>query len=294
MLKAFLRIRRAPTRGHYETRGYQVFRKILPADEVVELAALARSFRTFRGSALRQSGKLESNDFFPGTDLVRNPLLNAHLPISDELTPIRRRLNALVASPQLAGRLRQLDGADRYNIHQTLLFFTAQTTGLHLDSWGLDTSPRGFAHTVWIPLQDITFRSGVPALLPWPLGKVITESELELSADGSFNERYERYHQALSAKLLEDSPEIATVLVRRGDVMVWSSLTPHFTMPSDPFPIERLSIQILVQPTHLWWGNFLDQPQHRPTTRAIRMTNDFSYFVHEDTSKTYGIEGDER
>jgi hypothetical protein len=45
-------------------------------------------------------------------------------------------------------------------------------------------------------LQDIDFRSGVPAAIPWPVGKVVTEAQLGLPSEGANHERYERYHQA--------------------------------------------------------------------------------------------------
>jgi hypothetical protein len=243
----------------------------------------------YQGEHLRQSGRAEVNDFFPGMQLIRNPPFNLHLPLSSELRPLSVALQELITSPALAGRLRELDGAEHYHINQTLLFFAAQTTGLHLDSWALDTVPQGGAHTLWIPLQDLDFRSGVPAIIPWPVGKLMTEAEFGLSADRPYGERYARYHQALSAKLLERGPEVATALVRRGDVMIWSSLTPHFTMPSQPFPTERLSLQVLIRPAHLKWGNFTVQPRDHPPIRVLRATDRFSYFVSEDIHRDFGI-----
>lgn len=241
------------------------------------------------GECLRQSGRAEVNDFFPGTTLIRNPPLNLHLALSKELHPLSQALQQLVTSPTLAGRLRELDGASHYHINQTLLFFAAQTTGFHLDSWGIDTVPHGGAHTLWIPLQDLDFRSGVPAVIPWPIGKLVTEADLGLKAEGPNNERYDRYHAALAVKVLNDSPNVATALVRRGDLIVWSSLTPHFTLPSLPFPVERLSVQVLLRPAHQNWGNFTVQPTSYPPTHVVRATEHFSYFVPREIHQQFGI-----
>jgi hypothetical protein len=276
----------------YQQRGYEVFRNALPLGTVNAVAELARGLSTYGGEILRQNGQLEVNDVFPGTQLIRNPVLNAHLPISEAMKPVCAALRALITSPALAARLKELDNAEHYTIHQTLLFFAAQTTGLHLDSWALDTSPRGFAHTLWVPLQDMDFRSGLPCVIPWPQGKVVTEAELGWTGAGTYGERYDFYQRALSEKLLGGSPEIATALVRKGDFIVWSSLTPHFTLPSQPFPTERLSLQVLLRPTHHRWGNFIDQPIDHPTKRVIRMTDRFSYFISEDICRDYGIAGD--
>lgn len=180
------------------------------------------------------------------------------------MEPLESALTAVVTSPQLVEALHKLDGAEHYNIHQTPLFFAAQTTELHLDSWGLDTAPHGFAHTLWIPLQDMTPDLGLPGVIPWPRGKVVTEADLGLPASGSTAERYEPYHRALSAKLLADSPDVRTALVRRGDAIVWTSLTPHLTLPARAYPCERLSLQVLLRPMDTRWGNFTVQPPDQP------------------------------
>jgi hypothetical protein len=110
-----------------------------------------------------------------------------------------------------------------------------------------------------------------------------------LTAEGPNSERYDRYHTALAAKVLNDSPNVATALVRRGDLLVWSSLTPHFTLPSLPFPVERLSVQVLLRPAHLNWGNFTVQPTSYPPTHVVRATEHFSYFVTKEINQQYGI-----
>jgi hypothetical protein len=281
-------------RQQYRDRGYFVFRDALPVNQVDALANLAHHHvLPYQGPILRRNAKVEVHDFFERTTLISNAILNAHLPISEAMRPVEAALTALITSPAVSDRLQLLDGpeTEHYNIHQTLLFFAAQTTEPHIDSWGLDTAPRGFAHTVWIPLQDMTFRSGLPSVVPWPQGKVVSEAELGLPAEGSHTERYDRYQQALAAKLLAGRPEAITSPVRRGDFIVWSSLTPHFTLPSLPFPVERLSLQVLLRPLHLRWGHFLDQPSDHPTNRHIRINERFSYFVNEDVSRDHGIAG---
>jgi hypothetical protein len=277
-------------RRHYRRRGYYVFRNVFPVEQVDALADLARNMMpAYQGEYLRQSGRSEANDFYPGTQLIRNPPFNLHLPISSDLRPLSWALQALITAPVLADRLKELDGAEHYHITQTLLFFAAQTTEFHLDSWALDTVPHGGAHTLWIPLRDMDFKAGLPSIVPWPLGKLVSERELGLSSDRPHADRYARYHEALSAKLLEDGPEIAAALVRRGDLMVWSSLTPHFTLPSQPFPTERLSLQVLVRPAHLKWGSFTVQPVDHPNTRVLPVSDQFSFFVSEDIHRDFGI-----
>ena len=264
-------------RRQYRQQGYRVFRRTFPGEEIEVIAAMIRSMVPGYGSEIRrQDGKFAPNEFFPGTRLIRNPLLHPHLSLPRELEPLSTNLRALLTAPALAAQLRELDGVKHHTIHQSLLFFAAQTTDLHLDSWSVDTAPLGHSHTVWIPLQDLDHRSGVPSLIPWPTGKVVTESELRLRQIGSRDERYDEYHRALRKMMLDRSPEAVTPLLRMGDVIVWSSLTPHFTLPSQPFPIERLSLQVLIRPAENRWGDFLSQPYDQTSVQLERVTKHFS------------------
>ena len=277
-------------RRHYRRRGYYVFRDVFPVEQVDALAHLARSMMpAHEGEILRQSGRAEANDFFPGTSLIRNPPFNLHLPLSTELQPLTAAIQELITTPTLAARIADLDGAQHHYVNQTLLFFAAQTTAPHIDSWAVDTVPHGGAHTLWIPLQDMDHQSGVPAVVPWPVGKLISEREFGLSTDAPHADRYERYQAALATKLLEDTPEIVTAFARRGDVLVWSSLTPHFTLPSQPFPRERLSMQVLLWPAGAKWGSFTAQPDRFPDTRMLAATGCFSFFVPETIHQQFGI-----
>jgi hypothetical protein len=278
----------------YDESGYCLFREGLPPDEIGALHDTAYDLVTpYRGKILRRNGKLEFNEFFPepafqhwGTDhgtytvLVANPLLNGHISLPEGLEPLSAAMRALITSPAVYERLTALDGAEHYTIHQTILFIAVQTTAIHLDSWTLDTAPHGFAHTLWIPLQDMDHESGVPCVIPWPRSKIVTEMELGLTdSDLSFGERYDRYHQAFSKKLMASGPDVATSFMRKGDFIVWSSLTPHCTLPSRPRYIKRLSLQVLLRPTHLRWGNFVIQPTQWTPDRVEQVSDRFSFLL---------------
>jgi hypothetical protein len=266
---------------HYRSRGYHVFRGVFPAEEIDAIAGMARTVCSFDGELCRQDGLLSTNSFFPNTTLVRNPLLHPHLSLPGPLNPLATALRSLVTSPALADCLQVLDGERHYIVHQVLLFFAAQTTELHLDSWSLDTVPLGRSHTVWIPLQAMDHGSGLPAVIPWRYGDVIREEALGLTPGGTDRreERYENYHRALRTKLLSGSPEVATSLLRTGDFMAWSSLTPHFTLPPRHFPAERLSLQVLIRPSRLRWGDFIEQPYGQTSVQVTKVSDRFSIRV---------------
>jgi hypothetical protein len=268
-------------RRDYQARGYKVFRGAFGTRDIERIADLTRQMiPCYEGKLRRQDGLFACNDFYPGTRLVRNSLLHPHVSLPDELAGLRDSLCRLVTSPALGERLGELDGrAGHYVVHQTLLFIAAQTTDMHLDSWSVDTTPLGRSHTVWIPLQNLDHRSGVPSVIPWPRARVVTEEDLGLAATGSRDERYERYHEALRLKLLKSSPEAVTPLLRMGDFVVWSSLTPHFTLPAQSFPVERLSLQVLIRPAEMRWGEFIAQPYDKTSVKLQRVNDRFSIRV---------------
>ena len=185
---------------HYQDRGYQIFRGMLPPDLVNAVADRARQLVSYGGNVIRQNGTFSAHDFFPGTQLIRNSPANMHLPLPGEQAPLSTALRDLLSSQALAECLKKLDGAQHYNVHQTIVFYAGQTTEMHIDSWSVDTAPHGFAHTLWIPLQDIDPNSGSVAVVPWPRGKVVTEKELGLPASGDNTERYDSDNGTVSPK----------------------------------------------------------------------------------------------
>lgn len=269
----------------YRENGYRHLRGVLSVDQVTEFADLAYKMITpYRDEILRQDGRYAFNDFFPSSTLVRNSVSNAHLRLPPELKPVSTSLRALLTSSGIYNALHELDGAEHYTIYQTIIFFAAQSTIPHLDSFSSDTAPHGYAHTMWIPLEDMDYLSGVPAVVPWPIGKLLTESELGLPDDPnlSFRERHDRYCLALSTRLQEEGMDIRTAFMRKGDVLVWGSLTPHFSFPSNPAPRRRLSLQVLVRPTHLTLGNFAWQPAQWEDHPVEQMNSRFDFILKDN------------
>jgi hypothetical protein len=266
----------------YAQRGYQIFRGALQVEAVDAAAHEARKIPKFPGRIRRPNGTMELNQW-AGSPLqklakkfVRNPILNAHLEMPAALDGLHIAIRRLVTGESLWACLHALDDAEHYTIHQTILFLTSPQTAVHTDSWGTDTVPNGFAHTAWIPLQDLDRTSGVPCVIPWPLGKRLTEEELGLTPEADFAERYESYHRALQAKLNATSPDVMTAFLNRGDLFIWSSLTPHGTLPSYPISRERLALQVLIRPSHMLCGTFLRQDGWPDEPK--RISDRFSFF----------------
>jgi hypothetical protein len=124
------------------------------------------------------------------------------------------------------------------------------------------------------------YLSGVPGIIPWPVGKFVTEAELGLPAgDLTFRQRHDRRCDALAKNLLNEGTAIYTSFMRRGDFLAWASLTPHFSLPSSPFPRRRLSLQVLIRPTHHRWGTFDNQPEKWFSDPAEQVSDRFAFVI---------------
>src|SRR5262249_6247122 len=91
--------------------------RIIKSTEVLCLPARSNALQRWHGSRFpfmakklrRQGGKFAANDFFPGTQLVRNSLLHPHISLPDSLSELRDslcRLGAIYLIPIGVGDLQ--------------------------------------------------------------------------------------------------------------------------------------------------------------------------------------------
>jgi ectoine hydroxylase-related dioxygenase (phytanoyl-CoA dioxygenase family) len=191
-----------------------------------------------------------------GTRIPNDGLLNPHA--QPETGRTAAAIETLLLTEAFADLLTTIDGAGNYTVRQTIIFFMPPGTHLHVDGWGFDTQPRGFAHTLWIPLEPITRDNGPVAIVPWPRGKVVSPAELGVEEpseppDGS-RRPHKAYHAALEAHLREHAPDAVVPDLDPGDLVAFASTTPHRTLPfQSP---SRWAMQILVRPSNLRWGSW--------------------------------------
>src|SRR5262249_60843407 len=198
-----------------------------------------------------KSVKREPHIFLPGTRIPNDGLLNPHA--QPETGRTAAAIESLLLTEAFADLLTSIDGAGNYAAHQTIIFFMPPGTHLHVDGWGFDTEPRGFAHTVWIPLEPVTHYNGPVAIVPWPRGKVVSPAELGVEEpseppDGS-RRPHQAYHAALEDYLREHAPDAVVPDLDPGDVVAFASTTPHATVPfRSPSPS---AMQVLLPPSTL-------------------------------------------
>jgi ectoine hydroxylase-related dioxygenase (phytanoyl-CoA dioxygenase family) len=250
-----------PISAFYQQHGYAIFRGVLSLQKIDALRATVesevivsdRTFLRHKSTAREPNHFIDSPD---GQKVLANALIDPHAQPETPRTTVA--IEDLLLTEPLADLLTGIDGAGNYTVHQTILFFMPPGTGLHLDGWSFDTDPRGFGHTLWVPLEPVTLRNGPLAIVPWPRGKVVSPAELGVEepsepADGS-RQPYEAYHAALNAHLRRHAPDCVVPQLDPGDLVVFASTTPHGTLPFvEP---SRCAMQVIVRPSNLRWGSW--------------------------------------
>jgi ectoine hydroxylase-related dioxygenase (phytanoyl-CoA dioxygenase family) len=250
-----------PMSAFYRDYGYAIFRGALSLQKIDALrATIASEVIASEGMFLRhQSTAREPNRFIDDPDgkkVLANALLDPHA--QPETPRTAAAIEDLLLTDELADLLTSIDGAGSYTVHQTILFFIPPGTSLHLDGWAFDTEPRGFGHTVWVPLEPVTLRNGPLAIVPWPRGKLLSPADLGVEepsepADGS-RRPYHAYHAALNAHLRRHAPDCVVPQLEPGDVVAFASTTPHGTLPyATP---SRWAMQVIIRPNNLRWGSW--------------------------------------
>jgi ectoine hydroxylase-related dioxygenase (phytanoyl-CoA dioxygenase family) len=250
-----------PVSAFYQQFGYAIFRGVISQQKIATLRTTVESEVTASdASFLRyQTAAREPNRFIAGLSgqrVIANALLNPHA--QPETPRTAAAIEDLLLTDVTADLLASIDGAQNHTVHQTILFFMPPGTHVHVDGWGFDTEPRGFAHTIWLPLEPVDLRNGPLAVVPWPRGKVISPAELGVEepsepADGS-RRPHIAYHAALQAYLRRHAPDCVVPQLDPGDMVVFASTTPHGTLPfQSP---ARAAMQVLVRPSNLRWGSW--------------------------------------
>jgi hypothetical protein len=197
-------------------------------------------------------------------DIVCNALIDPHK--KPETPILSAAILQLLCNDQLADFLKTLDGElsnGCYSIHQTILFFVPPGCDIHIDGWPLETKPWGYAHTLWIPLEDVTLLNGALAIMSWPRGRFMTPHDLGFNdfGDGGYSdqEKYMKYHEGL-CRYLRDDGRPANIFPKLdvGDLISFTSLTPHGTMPFYEQHASRMALQVLLRPSMLPYSTILN------------------------------------
>ena len=268
-------------RTSYEQMGYTVVRRLAPPDAVDRVhAALAQEVYPSTGVFLRHpSVTREVNAWMTlgnGTRVVKNALFNPHL--QSEAGSTGEAILELICTDQFADRLAAIDGDDKHTITQIILFFMSPGTDMHIDGWSMDTERPGGTFTAWIALESVNADNGPVGVFPWERSGFVAPSSLGVAADvDDLRQAYATYSDGLARKIRDRKIDCIVPMLDAGDAVVFSSITPHVSMPPRRSDVTRLALQVIIRPTsERWGGNMLSRMKGEITiddVDALRRVN---------------------
>jgi ectoine hydroxylase-related dioxygenase (phytanoyl-CoA dioxygenase family) len=227
-----------------------------------------------------EAGYASAVNKFSSGGVLLNSLMNPQALSVPQIAGFTEAYGRLIKATEIAQCLAVLDGQPQHILHQTILFFICPEASAHIDSFGTDTWPRGGACTVWIPLEEIRADAGPPFIYP---ANVLGDLDLEFDDDSPIwnhanpsHQAATAYNKALKQHIAELDQKPVVVEVGPGDVVFWSSVTAHGSMPVQRPNASRRAIQVLTSPdgvevgTYLGTGNdWLERQRRILSKRAV-------------------------
>jgi ectoine hydroxylase-related dioxygenase (phytanoyl-CoA dioxygenase family) len=204
---------------HFAKNGYVIVPGAIPQDLIDNLLQAQRRSRRnplliYRGQGVVGYERARWNAQGQMMRSMQNPHLLGFVP------KLSNAIRRLVFNPSIAEALHASTGIQRWVNWQTMLFDRSVGTEVHLDTWFLDTNPRGHLIGIWIALEDITPESGPFLIYPRSHNLPVAT---EMACLGQLNDRTVQLRTAL----LEASIDPKPLLLRKGDVVLWNSLLAH-------------------------------------------------------------------
>jgi phytanoyl-CoA hydroxylase len=202
--------------GYYDENGYVVVEDLVPQAKVDRLLEALASFKRRKLPYFSQSihdwiqPEIDGEGF-----MVESMECFTRLFLSAGL---RRAGNDILLGREIRDALRQVrPGRSQFVQWQNMLFDRSTGTVDHVDSWYLDTEPKGDLVAAWVALEDIHEDAG--PFRVYPGSHRVTEL---LTLEGADHETF-RKRCAEVAREMPPKP----ALLRKGSVLFWHPWTLH-------------------------------------------------------------------
>ena len=234
-------------KSYYEENGYIVFRDLIPLELIDKLLDLynqkivSSAYPFFRQS----TSKYEVNQFNE-FGYVKQSFLDIH--DYAKFPKFSNVAKEIYCSDQIQDALRQVTGANSFNLMQTMLFDANTETQPHQDWWYLDTVPNGHLIAAWIALEDIDEKAGRFYVLPKSNKNPDFHSDQPNLSHSDWLKRIKEYVDANQNNI--KAPDL-----KKGDVLFWNSKTIHGALPTIDASFSRKSLTAHYIPSGYQFGN---------------------------------------
>ncbi len=219
--------------NQYKNKGYTIVRNLLPSELIEEILKVYTKLISQRPLIYTQSTHKWENIKLDNEGLIIQSILNPST--LKTLHPFNNYLKEIIYHTNIEKILSIIftDKALKIGCWQDMFFDKSTATIPHIDSWYLDTLPKGLLLGVWIALEDIRSENG--SFYVYPGSHLNDWSYLENSTHDQFINSINDYCKK-NEKLKKE------LFINKGDVVFWNSKLVHGSTKQNTKGYSRKSV----------------------------------------------------
>ena len=202
---------------------FKVYLDQIPSTLINELLACHKAFKGSSLAFFRAQGTTHFET--PILDKYGNQVNSIHNPhLLGFNIPFSSLVESIITHRNISNCLSDFTRSENHVWYQSMFFDKSTGTKLHQDTWYLDTIPNGKLVGVWIALEDIEYSAG-------PFCIYTNSDEKKIKPD-DFD--FDNIENDINFKNLYPNAKRFDFTARKGDILIWDSLTIHgASLPKD-------------------------------------------------------------
>jgi phytanoyl-CoA hydroxylase len=219
-------------RAYFEREGFVVLRQMVPPAicDTARQAFLREVLPARRAYFKRHASGVYERNVYTEHGHMKYPIMNLQDIGGRRFRQFRQRGLELLTHPHLQQVMRSLFGEAGRLVH-TMYFDGNQATWAHRDGDYFDSSAAGRMIGVWVAAEDIHPEAGRFYVVP---------GSHRMPMPGIDNPNGDGYKKQMADFVRAGPLDCVAPLMRQGDVILWSALTVHGSLPTgDPRQTRR-------------------------------------------------------
>ena len=222
---------------YYLKNGYAIIRGCINPNQCDEIrSAWDSELKNYKGYLIRQSSDIPEKNIFNDKNWVMNSLQHIQTLSKKDFPRLRGLFEEYICDNlNLKNLLSLFLSCSRPRLVQSMYFEGNTATAAHQDSYYLDDEEIGRMAAAWIALEDIQWNSG--RFFICPQSHKVDNSDQNRS--NSFT-NMQKFLEDIISMIRENKYEIRAPYLKKGDILIWNSLTIHGAL-SDIDPVNSRS-----------------------------------------------------
>ncbi|MES2299923.1 MAG: phytanoyl-CoA dioxygenase family protein [Pseudomonadota bacterium] len=262
---------------YFEREGFILMRRAVqaPLCEGAKQAFLQEAFLDKQAFFVRHASGTYERHVYTDQGFMKFPIMNLQDISGKKYPQFKRRGLDLLTQVSIKRAMEVLFGEPGRMIH-TMYFDGNQTTWAHRDGHYIDSEHAGAMVGVWVAAEDIHPDSGRFFILP---------RSHRMALPGEDKNPNGPAYKAMMAQFVREGPlDCVAPILEQGDVLLWTSLTIHGSLPSTNPKFSRRSFTAHYVPQS---HQFKRQVARHVAPRSI-MVNDVAVSLQRDHDSLAG------